>query len=121
MSKLVKASEIKNVGARKFYRALIRWFKEEKHEWGKFDYRRYTSGTDWSYCAVGGVAQSTDPRGEIQNYFGTAKHKVALGQIDIVPIVAINDDCRTKYEMLTRVGRHLAAIPPVEPTQGTLF
>lgn len=121
MSKLVKASEIKNVGARKFYRALIRWFKEEKHAWGKFGYRRYTSGTDWCYCAVGGVAQSTDPRGEIQNYFRTAKHKVALGQIDIIPIITINDTSRTKYEMLKRVGQYLASLSPVEPTQGTLF
>lgn len=121
MSKLVKASEIKNVGARKFYRALIRWFKEEKRAWGKFRYKRYDSNTGYCYCAVGGVAQSTNPNSVIHNYFGTAKHKVALGQIEITPIIDINDECATKYEMLKRVGRHLASIPPVEPTQGTLF
>lgn len=121
MSKLVKASEIKNEGARKFYRALIRWFKEEKRAWGKFCYKQPVSGTSYCYCAIGGVAQSTNPTGVIQNYFGTAKYKVALGQVEITPIININDDSRTKYEMLRRVGQMLAAIPPVEPKQQSLF
>ena len=122
MSKLVKASEIKNVGARRFYRALIRWFKEEKHLWGVGAYKKFDPVRgDFCYCAVGGVGQSVKGNALPSSLFHIAKYDVALGAVQMIDIMHISDSSRSKHEMLRRVGQHLAALSPVEPMQQSLF